>query len=96
MFVSGGQNGCVSVVVEIVSDIRLMGYRFFLCVLFVFKHVGGFYVDFVFFFVFWFGLEVRYYEFFFSSRRRHTRWNLVTGVQTCALPIYFFNTWKVM
>eukprot|EP01048_Picozoa_sp_COSAG05_P043053 COSAG05_NODE_23608_length_257_cov_0.506329_1_plen_69_part_01 len=23
---------------------------------------------------------------FFSSRRRHTRWNLVTGVQTCALP----------
>eukprot|EP01048_Picozoa_sp_COSAG05_P037326 COSAG05_NODE_17334_length_327_cov_0.732456_1_plen_58_part_01 len=20
------------------------------------------------------------------SRRRHTRWNLVTGVQTCALP----------
>ena len=23
----------------------------------------------------------------FSSRRRHTRWNLVTGVQTCALPI---------
>ena len=26
-------------------------------------------------------------NFFFSSRRRHTRWNLVTGVQTCALPI---------
>ena len=25
---------------------------------------------------------------FFSSRRRHTRWNLGTGVQTCALPIY--------
>ena len=25
--------------------------------------------------------------FFFSSRRRHTSWNLVTGVQTCALPI---------
>ena len=23
----------------------------------------------------------------FSSRRRHTRWNDVTGVQTCALPI---------
>src|SRR3546814_9180815 len=30
-------------------------------------------------FVFWF--------FFFSSRRRHTRCALVTGVQTCALPI---------
>src|SRR3546814_1278018 len=28
----------------------------------------------------WFG-------FFFSSRRRHTRCALVTGVQTCALPI---------
>src|SRR3546814_948960 len=27
--------------------------------------------------------------FFFSSRRRHTRCALVTGVQTCALPIYF-------
>src|SRR3546814_3321999 len=31
---------------------------------------------------------------FFSSRRRHTRCALVTGVQTCALPIfleYFFQ-----
>jgi len=26
--------------------------------------------------------------FFFSSRRRHTRFRNVTGVQTCALPIY--------
>src|SRR3546814_19786460 len=29
-----------------------------------------------------------YVFFFFSSRRRHTRCALVTGVQTCALPIY--------
>src|SRR3546814_9318080 len=29
-----------------------------------------------------------YLSFFFSSRRRHTRCALVTGVQTCALPIY--------
>src|SRR3546814_19567339 len=29
-----------------------------------------------------------YFFFFFSSRRRHTRCALVTGVQTCALPIY--------
>src|SRR3546814_3627256 len=29
--------------------------------------------------------------FFFSSRRRHTRCALVTGVQTCALPIYPYN-----
>src|SRR3546814_10715067 len=28
--------------------------------------------------------------FFFSSRRRHTRCALVTGVQTCALPISIF------
>src|SRR3546814_8844509 len=27
------------------------------------------------------------FRFFFSSRRRHTRCALVTGVQTCALPI---------
>src|SRR3546814_8359225 len=26
--------------------------------------------------------------FFFSSRRRHTRCAFVTGVQTCALPIF--------
>src|SRR3546814_12309991 len=26
--------------------------------------------------------------FFFSSRRRHTRCALVTGVQTCALPLF--------
>src|SRR3546814_766693 len=32
--------------------------------------------------------------FFFSSRRRHTRCALVTGVQTCALPIFtLFATW---
>src|SRR3546814_6772872 len=29
-------------------------------------------------------------SFFFSSRRRHTRCALVTGVQTCALPISDF------
>src|SRR3546814_7415374 len=28
------------------------------------------------------------YCFFFSSRRRHTSCALVTGVQTCALPIF--------
>src|SRR3546814_9208596 len=29
--------------------------------------------------------------FFFSSRIRHTRCALVTGVQTCALPIFRVN-----
>src|SRR3546814_5447244 len=31
--------------------------------------------------------SVLVFFFFFSSRRRHTRCALVTGVQTCALPI---------
>src|SRR3546814_4716263 len=32
--------------------------------------------------------------FFFSSRRRHTRCALVTGVQTCALPIWLLDDVK--
>src|SRR3546814_14141913 len=32
--------------------------------------------------------------FFFSSRRRHTRCALVTGVQTCALPILIADAIK--
>src|SRR3546814_4828407 len=35
-----------------------------------------------------FVLDMVFLYFFFSSRRRHTRCALVTGVQTCALPIY--------
>src|SRR5881296_2113604 len=31
-------------------------------------------------------------RFFFSSRRRHTRCCCVTGVQTCALPIWLRAT----
>src|SRR3546814_6891994 len=34
---------------------------------------------------------LRILYFFFSSRRRHTRCALVTGVQTCALPISCAN-----
>src|SRR3546814_4496334 len=34
--------------------------------------------------------------FFFSSRRRHTRCALVTGVQTCALPILRYSTFNVI
>src|SRR3546814_16349911 len=33
-------------------------------------------------------LFITFVVFFFSSRRRHTRCALVTGVQTCALPIF--------
>src|SRR3546814_8171929 len=36
-----------------------------------------------------FSVNLFMYFFFFSSRRRHTRCALVTGVQTCALPICF-------
>src|SRR3546814_18321127 len=36
-----------------------------------------------------FACGVCFIFFFFSSRRRHTRCALVTGVQTCALPIFF-------
>src|SRR3546814_7933546 len=36
--------------------------------------------------------SVVYCFFFFSSRRRHTRCALVTGVQTCALPISVQDT----
>src|SRR3546814_10116284 len=32
-------------------------------------------------------------KFFYSSRRRHTRGALVTGVQTCALPICLRSAW---
>src|SRR3546814_12063670 len=34
--------------------------------------------------------------FFFSSRRRHTRCALVTGVQTCALPISNVQSGKMI
>src|SRR3546814_18008338 len=34
--------------------------------------------------------------FFFASRRRHTRCALVTGVQTCALPIWHFHRHEIL
>src|SRR3546814_5398382 len=36
-------------------------------------------------------IDFSWFIFFFSSRRRHTRCALVTGVQTCALPISEFT-----
>src|SRR3546814_2716628 len=36
-----------------------------------------------------------FFFFFFSSRRRHTRCALVTGVQTCALPITPARRWSL-
>src|SRR3546814_8700856 len=46
------------------------------------------FVLFICFFVFVSDVSVFFICVFFSSRRRHTRCALVTGVQTCALPIY--------
>src|SRR3546814_14066569 len=40
--------------------------------------------------------SVSFLLFFFSSRRRHTRCALVTGVQTCALPILLRDTGAVL
>src|SRR3546814_7423456 len=36
-------------------------------------------------------IDLLHLDFFLSSRRRHTRCALVTGVQTCALPISLIN-----
>src|SRR3546814_17499187 len=40
-------------------------------------------------------MSVFIYDFFFSSRGGHTRCALVTGVQTCALPIYAVGRLKL-
>src|SRR3546814_6253108 len=40
-------------------------------------------------------LSFQWCFFFFSSRRRHTRCALVTGVQTCALPIWGTSRYAV-
>src|SRR3546814_10044000 len=40
-------------------------------------------------------LLVCVFVFFVSSRRRHTRCALVTGVQTCALPISMRCAWAL-
>src|SRR3546814_7519832 len=47
----------------------------------------SFFIFFVLFLFFYFSIFFSLLCFFFSSRRRHTRCALVTGVQTCALPI---------
>src|SRR3546814_6140971 len=45
-------------------------------------------IDFIFvLFISYVCMICSFFFFFFSSRRRHTRCALVTGVQTCALPI---------
>jgi len=72
LFVSGGQNGCVSVAAETASDTRFNGTEVLLCVPLVLKHVGGSYADPVSLFAFWSGLEARYYEFLFPLH--HHAW----------------------
>src|SRR3546814_19775866 len=53
-------------------------YIYYILLIFLTDLYFFFYVILLLFFLF----------FFFASRRRHTRCALVTGVQTCALPIY--------
>src|SRR3546814_3574051 len=50
-------------------------------------HVGVSYLVYFIYVLFLALLFMTFLLFFFSSRRRHTRCALVTGVQTCALPI---------
>src|SRR3546814_1392969 len=50
-------------------------------------NVFGLFLWFILFKYFFVLLYRLFLFFFFSSRRRHTRCALVTGVQTCALPI---------
>src|SRR3546814_9067774 len=47
----------------------------------------------IFYVVFHYGCVYLLIFFFFSSRRRHTSCALVTGVQTCALPICSVNAY---
>src|SRR3546814_3205157 len=61
-------------ILRICSITRYILFLFLLS--FCFSYFTNLFVSFLFF-------------FFFSRRRRHTRCALVTGVQTCALPIYW-------
>src|SRR3546814_8934598 len=72
-----------------------MTVRYFFCCIFVFYSVCcclHYFISFAYTFlalfcIFYFCFFSFCFIFFFSSRRRHTRCALVTGVQTCALPI---------
>src|SRR3546814_1483190 len=74
-----------------------MTVRYFFCCIFVFYSVCcclHYFISFAYTFlalfcIFYFCFCSFCFVFFFSSRRRHTRCALVTGVQTCALPILF-------
>src|SRR3546814_7830538 len=54
---------------------------------FLYRYISVVFSYSIFFLMFFILLSVGVLVFFFSSRRRHTRCALVTGVQTCALPI---------
>src|SRR3546814_242003 len=66
---------------------------FRVCLLLIYYFVTDLYIytlfGYLFYYCFFFSSAIfMFFFFFFSSRRRHTRCALVTGVQTCALPIY--------
>src|SRR3546814_1010609 len=76
VYLSTSVHSCVSFIVLLLIVYDLISFLLF--VLFEF---------FIFVFIFLFYFFILCWFFFFSSRRRHTRCALVTGVQTCALPI---------
>src|SRR3546814_16250040 len=64
-------------------------YRYALTYCFMYDYIASSHLLFPEYFIYSFLFTVFFcFFFFFSSRRRHTRCALVTGVQTCALPIY--------
>src|SRR3546814_2679293 len=75
-FVCSLVSDSLCIVLAVLVFIILLVFSFFSCCRFVCCSI--------FFFVLYFCVSL---FFFFSSRRRHTRCALVTGVQTCALPI---------
>src|SRR3546814_2154035 len=64
---------------------------FFVCFVMLFVFILFIFYIFFFFLMFFWLVCLLVFFFFFSSRRRHTRCALVTGVQTCALPICSFR-----
>src|SRR3546814_1897064 len=75
-----------------VSIISISSHLSYVCFLYIMFSVLCFYVFIIAFFIYFyllvlFFLFLYFFFCFFSSRRRHTSCALLTGVQTCALPI---------
>src|SRR3546814_6038772 len=76
---------CLSLCITYMSILYVFFFAVYL--LFFFLSVVYFYFLFFSYLVLFWVVSFCFFFFFFSSRRRHTSCALVTGVQTCALPI---------